>query len=175
MSLEPAEHDDLPPRPLTAVERLLLVLGIVALAVVCLIVTYTVVARAFHLPLIPDDVQIVRQIMVVVIIFPMAAVTAVRMHIVVTIFSKWMSTRTKIHFIAFGDVVGLLLVTILLIGAIRLFLDSFASGEYYDGDIRIEYWMAHGAYAVALAALWLRMAALAFVDFATARAQPSGQ
>jgi TRAP-type C4-dicarboxylate transport system permease small subunit len=174
VSLEPAEHDDLPPRPLTAVERLLLALGIVALGVVCLVVTYTVIARAAGLPLIPDDVQIVQQIMVIVIIFPMAAVTAVRMHIVVTIFSKWMPARTRAHFIAFGDVIGLLLVTILLIGAIRLFLDSFASGEYYDGDIRIPYWMAHGAYAVALAALWLRMAALAFVDFAAARAQPSG-
>jgi TRAP-type C4-dicarboxylate transport system permease small subunit len=175
LDLEPRSHDELPPRPASAVERTLLTIAIVALAIIGLVVTYVVTARAFGLPLIPDDVQIVRQLLVVVIIFPMAAVTAVRMHIVVTIFSKWMSTRTKVHFIAFGDVVGLLLVTILLIGAVRLFLDSFASGEYYDGDIRIEYWMAHGAYAVALAALWLRMAALAFVDFAAARAQPSGQ
>ena len=174
MTIEPAEPDDLPPRPLTAVEGLLLSLGMIALAVICLVVTYTVVARAVGLPLIPDDVQIVQQIMIAVIIFPMAAVTAARMHIAVAIFSNWMSTLTKVHFIAFGDMVGLLFVTALLIGAIRLFLDSFASGEYYDGDIRIQYWMAHGAYAVALATLWRRMAALAWVDFSAARAQPPG-
>lgn len=175
MSIEVTDQDDLPPRPLTAAERLLLALGIVALAVVCVIVTYTVIARAVGAPLIPDDVQIVRQIMVAVIIFPMAAVSAVRMHIVVTIFSNWMSTRTKVYLIAVGDVVGLLLVSILLAGAIRLFLDLFASGEYYDGDIRIQYWMAHLAYAVAMAALWLRMAALAWVDFSAARSQSRGR
>lgn len=174
MSIEVTDQNDLPPRPLTAAERLLLALSIVALAVVCVVVTYTVIARAMGWPLIPDDVQIVRQFMVAVIIFPMAAVSAVRMHIVVTIFSNWMSSKAKVYFVAFGDLVGLLLVSILLAGAIRLFLDSFASGEYYDGDIRIQYWMAHLAYAIAMAALWLRMAALAWVDFSAARSQPHG-
>ena len=174
MSAEVTDQDDLPPRPLTAAERLLLVLGIVALGIVCVVVTYTVIARVVGAPLVPDDVQIVRQVMIAVIIFPMAAVSALRMHIVVTIFSNWMSLRAKVRLAAFGDIVGLLLVTILLAGAIRLFLDSFESGEYYDGDIRIQYWMAHLAYAVALAALWLRMAALAWIDVAAARSRHRG-
>jgi TRAP-type C4-dicarboxylate transport system permease small subunit len=171
VSIDVTDEDNPPPRPLTVAEKVLLALGIVALAVVCVVVTYTVVARAAGWPLIPDDVQIVRQFMVAVIIFPMAAVSAVRMHIVVTIFSHWMSPKTKAWLIAVGDGIGLLLVSILLAGAIRLFLDSFTSGEYYDGDIRIPYWMGHLAYTIAMAALWLRMAALTWVDFAAARSQ----
>lgn len=171
MSIDSTGHDDLPPRPVTAAERLLLGLAIVALAVVCFVVTYTVVARALNWPLIPDDVQIVRQLMVAVIIFPMAAVTATRMHIVVTIFSNWMSPKTKTGLVAFGDLVGLLFVSVLLLGAVRLFLDSYASGEYYDGDVDIPYWIGHLAFAIAMAALWLRMAVMAWIDFLAARAQ----
>jgi energy-converting hydrogenase Eha subunit A len=172
VSIDVADDDNLPPRPLTAAERLLVTLSIVALGIVCALVTYTVVARAVGLPLIPDDVQIVRQFMVAVIIFPMAAVSAVRMHIAVAIFSGWMGQRTKNYFVAIGDMVGVLLVTILLAGAIHLFLDSYGSGEYYEGDIRIPYWIGHLAYALAMAALWLRMIALAWIDFAAARALP---
>lgn len=157
-------HDELPPRPISAAERLLLGLSLVALALLCLAVTYTVAMRAVGGPLIPDDVQIVRQLLVVVIIFPMAAVTAARMHIAVTVFSDWMSARQKDALTLLGDILGLALFSVLLAGAVELFVDSFRSGEYFDGNVRIPYWFVHGAYAVALAALWLRMLAMTYVD-----------
>jgi TRAP-type C4-dicarboxylate transport system permease small subunit len=162
-------HDELPPRPISAAERVLLAISLVALALLCLVVTYTVLSRALHGPLIPDDVQIVRQLLVIVIIFPMAAVTAARMHIEVTIFSNWLSRTGKHRLTVLGDVLGLLLFSILLAGAVRLFADSYSSGEYFDGDIDIPYWMVHGAYMIALAALWLRMLAMTFADVAALR------
>ncbi|MGE0563411.1 MAG: TRAP transporter small permease [Pseudolabrys sp.] len=162
-------HDELPPRPISAAERLLLMGGLVALALLCFTVAYTVVMRAAGGPLIPDDVQIVRQLLVVVIIFPMAAVTAARMHIAVTVFSNWLATRQKHALTLLGDILGLALFSVLLAGAIELFFDTFRSGEYFDGTIQIPYWFVHGAYAVALAALWLRMLTMTWVDFGAAR------
>jgi TRAP-type C4-dicarboxylate transport system permease small subunit len=173
LDIETHGHDDLPPRRPSVAERVLLTIAIVALAIIGLVVTYIVVARAFGLPLIPDDVQIVRQLLVVVIIFPMAAVTAARMHIAVNIFSNWMSAAAKHGLTVFGGFVGLLLTSILLTGAVELFLDSFRSGEYFEGDVRIPYWIVHGAYTVALAVLWLRMAAMMVVDFFAVRAGES--
>jgi TRAP-type C4-dicarboxylate transport system permease small subunit len=170
VDLEPGSHDDLPPRRPSAAEQVMLTLAMIGLGVIGFVVTYVVVARAFGLPLIPDDVQIVRQLLVVVIIFPMAAVTAARMHIAVTIFSNWMSAKAKRGLTVFGGFIGLLLTSILLAGAIELFVDAFGSGEYFEGDIRIPYWIVYGAYAAALAVLWLRMAAMMVLDFIAARA-----
>jgi TRAP-type C4-dicarboxylate transport system permease small subunit len=162
--------DELPPRPISTAERVLLAIALVALGLICLVVTYTVIARAIHLPLIPDDVQIVRQLLVVVIIFPMAAVTALRMHIAVTIFTGKLKRSAKHGLIVFGDVLGLARFAVLLAGAVELFTASFTSGEYFDGDIDIPYWMVHGAYMVALAILCLRMLGMTWTDYAQLRA-----
>jgi TRAP-type C4-dicarboxylate transport system permease small subunit len=164
------DNDELPPRAISAAERVLLAISLGALGLICLVVTYTVIARTIHTPLIPDDVQIVRQLLVVVIIFPMAAVTALRMHIAVTIFTEKLKRGAKRSLIVFGDVLGLALFTVLLAGSVELFTASFTSGEYFDGDIDIPYWMVHGAYMVALAVLWLRMAGMTWTDCAQTRA-----
>lgn len=164
--------DEVPPHPISAAERALLAIALAALALICLVVTYTVVARVLHAPLIPDDVQIVRQLLVVVIIFPMAAVTALRMHIAVTIFTEKLKRGAKRGFVVLGDLLGLALFTVLLAGAVELFTASFSSGEYFDGDIDIPYWMVHGAYMVALAVLWLRTATMTWADVAVLRTMP---
>lgn len=166
-------EQNLPPRPVSAAERVLIAISLVAIALICLVVTYTVLARTVHAPLIPDDVQIVRQLLVVVIIFPMAAVTALRMHIAVTVFTEKLPERLKHGLAVLGDVLGLVLFTVLLAGAVELFTASFMSGEYFDGDIDIPYWMVHGAYMFALAALWLRMLAMTWTDLTAARTLPA--
>lgn len=165
--------DEAPPRPISAAERALLAVALAALALICLVVTYTVIARVIHAPLIPDDVQIVRQLLVVVIIFPMAAVTALRMHIAVTIFTEKLKRGAKRGLVVFGDLLGLALFTVLLAGAMELFTASFSSGEYFDGDIDIPYWMVHGAYMVAVAVLWLRTVAMTWTDISALRALPA--
>ena len=171
----PDGEQNLPPRSASAAEQGLLAVSLVALALICIVVTYTVIARTVHAPLIPDDVQIVRQLLVIVIIFPMAAVTALRMHIAVTVFTERLSARKKRACLVLGDILGLALFTVLLAGAIELFIASFKSGEYFDGDIDIPYWMVHGAYMFALAALWLRMLAMTWTDLAAARTLPANR
>ena len=166
MSHDAPDGSETPSRAPTIVERCMLGVAVGALGMVCLLVTYMVVARALGHLLIPDDVRIVQQLMVIVVVFPMATVTARRMHIAVTIFSNSLSSHAKRCLGVFADVVGVLLVTVLLVGAVRLFLELFASGEYYNGDIKIPYWYAQGLYVLGLAALWGRAAAMVFVDAA---------
>ncbi len=74
-------------------ERWATAVAALALGLVCVFIVLTVVSRWLGRVLIPDDVQVVRQMMIAVIILPLASVTALRMHIAVTVFTDRLSAR----------------------------------------------------------------------------------
>jgi TRAP-type C4-dicarboxylate transport system permease small subunit len=95
--------------------------------------------------------------MVVAIILPLASVTARRMHIAVTVFTKWASVRTKQNLSTVGKAVGLLFVGMLLWASVRSLVGAVDSGEYYDGYIYIPIWIGYAVYVLGLAAFFLRL------------------
>ena len=138
-------------------ERSLTVLARLAVALLCLIVTTSVLSRWLYGALIPDDVLLVRELMVAVILLPLAAVTAGRGHIAVTVFSDWAGPRAQFALSLLGHVVGLLFVAALLWAGMRLLTGAWASGEYYDGDLYIPLWLGYAVYVVGLAAFLARL------------------
>ena len=151
-------------------ERVLLALAMVGICLLCLTVTITVVSRAIYTSVIPDEVLIVREIMVAAILIPLAAVTAARAHIAVTVFTDWTGRRSRRALSIFAHVFGLVFAGWLLIAGYRLFVGAWQSGEYYDGDIYIPMWIGYATFVLALLAFALRLIAMVFSDIKALRA-----
>ena len=127
-------------------------------ALLCLVVTITVFSRWLYKPIIPDDVLIVRELMVAIILLPLASVTAARAHIAVTVFTNWLGGLCKIVLSALGHFTGLVLVTGLIWAGGRLFWSSWKSGDYFDGNIYIPAWIGYAVFLLALMAFAIRLA-----------------
>ena len=143
-------------------ERWLTVLAMVGVGLLSLIVTTTIVSRWVYRAVIPDDVMLVREIMIWVIVLPLAAVTCKRMHIAVTIFTDKVAPRTMRTLERVGNTIGLVFVGLLLWGGWTLFVSAWESGEYYDGDMNIPMWITQGVYVVGLAAFFVRLSLSVF-------------
>lgn len=171
--MDPLKASDLAPENTVAAgataswpERWLTVLAMLAVALLCAIVTTSVLSRWLYGALIPDDVLLVRELMVAVILLPLAAVTAARGHISVTVFTDWAGTRSQHALSLLGHVIGLLFVGALLWAGGRLLAGAWASGEYYDGDLYIPLWLGYAVYVVGLAAFLARIAIMCGRDIA---------
>ncbi|TAK51562.1 MAG: TRAP transporter small permease [Gammaproteobacteria bacterium] len=138
-------------------EGLLLLLAALAIAVLCAIVTLTVVSRWFDWLLIPDEVLLVRELMVAVILLPLAAVTARRLHIAVTLFTGRIAGRCRRQLARLGGAVGLLFVGLLLWAGIRNLAGAVATGEYHDGEMQLPVFVAQAVYVLGLGACCLRL------------------
>ncbi len=143
----------------TWLERAFTALAMLGLVLLCLIVTITVLSRWLYRPLIPDDVLLVRELMVGVILLPLAAVTARGAHISVTVFTNWLRPAPLAWLARLGYAIGLALVGALLWIGQRLFRASWESGDYHDGDIYIPMWIGYCVFMIALAAFAVRLAA----------------
>ncbi len=138
-------------------ERVFLTLAMTGICALCLTVTVTVLSRTFYKSIIPDDVLIVRELMVATILFPLAAVSANRAHIAVTIFTDWVGPKGKNLLSIFAHIVGVTFVTFMLVAGFRLFSGAWESGEYYDGDIYIPMWIGYATFLAALILFLVRL------------------
>lgn len=155
--MDPLSHADLPAVNPTWPERALSALAAVGLALLCLIVTTTVVVRSLGFVLIPDDVLLVQELMVVVILLPLGAVTALRQHIAVTVFTERVSLRGKTRLALFAHVVGSIFAGILLWVGVQALLGALRSGEYYDGEIYLPTWLGWSVFSLGAGVFLLRL------------------
>ena len=102
--------------------------------------------------------------MVATILFPLAAVTANRAHIAVTIFSDWLGQGGKRVLSVLAHVIGAVFAASLLVAGYRLFINAWQSGEYYDGDIYIPMWIGYATFLVALTAFLVRLVVVLLAD-----------
>lgn len=153
----------------TLPERVFLALAMFGICALCLTVTVTVLSRTFYKSIIPDDVLIVREFMVATILFPLAAVSANRAHIAVTIFTDWLDGRGKKFLSMFANVIGVAFATCLFFAGFRLFSGAWESGEYYDGDIYIPMWIGYATFLIALIVFLARLVANLFYDLIPSR------
>lgn len=138
-------------------ERYLTWIAMIATGALCVIVTTTVISRWLYRPLIPDDVYLVRELMVAVVLLPLASITRRHMHIRVTIFTDWTSVNARKKLSVLGNVIGLLFVGLLLWAGTRNLAGALESGEYFDGDISIPSWIGYALYVSGLFGCFLRL------------------
>lgn len=155
--MAPLSHDDLPANTPTRPERLLSALAAVGSALLCVIVTTTVVVRALGFVLIPDDVLLVQELMVAVILLPLAAVTVRRQHIAVTVFTKRVPFRGKALLALLAHVIGFVFAGALLWVGITSLVSAVGSGEYYDGELYLPTWIGWAVFTLGSGAFLLRL------------------
>jgi len=141
----------------TWLERWCVSLAMIALVILCILVTVSVVSRWFGFSFIPDYVLLVRELMLFVILFPIAAVTAQRGHIAVTFFTERVSSRNVKVLNIVAHSVGFFFAGMLLWSASKLFTSALYSKEYYDGDIYLPMWIGYSIFTFGLALFFFRL------------------
>ncbi len=150
-------------------ERALLFLAMVGIAMLCAIVTITVVSRAIYRPLIPDDVLLVREVMVATILLPLAIVTTGRAHIAVTIFTNWMSDAARRWLSALGHLIGTAFAAVLCYAGWWLLKDAWRTAEYFDGDIYLPTWIGYATFVLAMLLFLIRLILMLVADLRSLR------
>ena len=138
-------------------ERLLLgvaVAGIVGLGV---LVSLTVVSRAFRVVLLYDAVLLVQELMVAVIVLPLAYITATRSHIVVEVLSSRLPARARSWLAPLAAVAGLIFFGALGWAAVTDLVRAWRGATYYEGDLALPEWPGRLVYALGLALVVWRL------------------
>ena len=117
----------------------------------------------------PDIVIIVRELMIPAIILPLAAATANRAHIAVTFVTDRMSPQVRGRLIVMGWFVALLAMLPLIHASWRNLSGSWASGEFYDGLLRIPRWPMKLVFLLGLITMAIRLILVAREDMAELR------
>lgn len=122
----------------------------VALLLLGVIVTLGVISRATWGSLIADDVLLVAELMLVVIIAPLALVTARREHIVVGVFTEKAGPGLRRILSFLEQLVGLLFFGVLAAAYLRMLSGSWESGEIYESEMQLPMWPGHAFAACCL-------------------------
>lgn len=149
-----------------AIERIMLEFAVVSTLALALAITANVIGRQFFGWSVPDIVIIVRELMIPTIVFPLAAATASRAHIVVTFVTDRMSPRARGRLIVFGWFVALLAMLPLIYASWRNLSGSWSSGEFYDGLLGIPRWPMKLVFLLGLVMMTIRLVLVALEDLA---------
>lgn len=152
-----------------SIERVMLGLAVISTIALMLLISVAVIARGVFNYAVPDVVVIVRELMIPTIMLPLAAATAARAHVAVTFVTDRMSPRWRGRLIVFGWAVALLAITPIIYAAGRDFLNTYSSGEFYDGQLGLPRWPMRLVFTLGLIAMWLRLARVAADDIAELR------
>lgn len=152
---------------LKRIEKICVDLATVAIILLALLIFADVVALNFFNSSVPDTIIIVRELMVLAIVMPLAAGTANRAHISVEVFANMLPPRAASWFVLFGSVFGILALSPILYAGGREFLHQWSSASVFDGDLNLPRWPGRLAFLLGIALAWIRLVTMVFGDFRT--------
>lgn len=118
-------------------DRVLVVIAMVALVSMMLMTSVSVIGRYFFSMPIPDDLVFSEMLMVFVVFLPFSAVQAAREHIFVTIFTEWMANNTKVIMETIGVVVGFGIFTLVTVTVWTDFVLCWEEDCYVEGPLEL--------------------------------------
>jgi TRAP-type C4-dicarboxylate transport system permease small subunit len=121
------------------------------------LVTLTVLSRAFRVVLLYDAVLLVQELMVAVIVLPLAYITATRTHIVVEVLSSRLPARVQPWLAPLAAVAGLIFFGALAWAALGDLARAWQGATYYEGDLALPEWPGRAVYALGLAMVVWRL------------------
>lgn len=161
------DEKSLPEMPLAPHERALEALAIISVGALCLTICISIVSRIAGRSIIPDEVQWVELMMIVIITGPLAVTFAKRMSIGVEVFTAWASGRALRRLAVLGHATGLVFLSLLLWAAWRLLANAWLTGEYYNGVVDIPNWIGAALFVFCLVVAWVRLALMIVLDLKT--------
>tara|TARA_R110002073_G_scaffold175308_2_gene332707 strand:- start:62 stop:577 length:516 start_codon:yes stop_codon:yes gene_type:complete len=151
-------------------ERLLLDLAVLAVAGLGALITLNVVLRVTVNSGIPDTIVMVRELMVMAIVLPLAVATLDRAHIVVEFFSNMMPRRAQDWLVVFGGLFGLLALSPLIYAGWREVAYTWESGAFFFGQLNLPKWPGRVIFLIGISFCWLRLLLMVIGDIRTIRA-----
>lgn len=121
------------------------------------LVTTNVLSRWIGRAIVPDDIQLVQELMVLVILFPVGLVTALREHISVDLFTNWTKKRGRFGLAVIEHLVGVVFVGLLTWAAWRGVAETWASQDYYSGVLDIPMWLGHATFFAGVCLFLVRL------------------
>lgn len=152
------------------VERLLLDLAVCAVFGLGALITVSVLLRVTLNSGIPDTIVMVRELMVVAIVLPLAIATTQRAHIVVEFLSNLLPHRAQNWLVVFGGIFGLLALSPLIFAGWREVAHTFQSGAFFFGQLNLPKWPGRVIFLVGISFCWLRLLLMVIGDIRTIRA-----
>lgn len=145
---------------LNLIDRIVVVVAILALITMMLMTTVSVLGRyLLDLP-IPDDLVMSEMLMIFVVFLPFSIVQASREHVFVTIFTDWMPNNTKVVMETIGVVVGFGIFSVVTCAVWTDFYEAWKVGAYVDGILELPEYPARFVAFFGLALFTVRL----FVD-----------
>ena len=144
------------PALLTWLEKIGLSLSAVAIVLLGLLVTVSVLGRLVSGQMIPDDIVISGELMVTLVALPWAYITADRGHISVEVFTNWISSRGHAWLDILAGIVALVMVVPLTWATGQVFLHAAEFGSYFDGDLYLPEWPGRLTFFIGFAMMTLR-------------------
>lgn len=147
--------------------------GLLAIAGACILglcglITVTVLTRSVLGWGVPDDVVIVKELMIGAIVLPLAAVSSARAHIAIEFLFNRFGRKTKAWLTAFGTVFALIALVPITYAAWRELAHVVQIDAYYFGELSLPKWPGSLAFFVGITFFAIRMCLLSVHDFRVA-------
>lgn len=153
---------------LDRLERIFVDVAVVATMALALLIFTDVLALNIFNKSVPDTVIIVRELMVLAIIMPLAAATTKRSHIAVEFVTNFLPDRLVNWFVVFGSLFGVVALMPLIWSAGKEFLYQWNTGSEFYGDLGLQQWPGRLAFVMGLCLCWLRLVLMVAADFVSA-------
>lgn len=153
---------------LDRLERIFVDVAVLATVLLALLIFADVVALNAFNASVPDTIIIVRELMVLAIIMPLAAATTRRAHIAVEFVTNFLPARVVNWFIVFGSLFGALALIPLIWSAGLEFLYQWKTGSEFYGDLGLQQWPGRLAFVLGLALCWVRLVLMLIADTVSA-------
>ena len=148
-------------------ERIFVDVSTAAILLLAALIFADVVALNLFNTSIPDTIIIVRELMVLAIVMPLAAATAKRVHISVEIVANALPERVVGWLIVFGSLFGGLALSPLIYTGLKEVTHQWSIGGVFYGDFNLPQWPGRLAFVIGISLCWLRLVAMTIADAAT--------
>ncbi|WP_288902940.1 TRAP transporter small permease [uncultured Sneathiella sp.] len=160
-----------PERPgpwiLQKLEGVLVTLSICCILGICAIINITIFGRFLFGVSIPDDVIMVRELMIGAVVLPLSYVAAERAHIMVEVFTSHMPDRWQPGLNLLSSLVGSLMLLPILYGGYLDFDSVTSDGAYFFGELNLPEWPGRLIFLVGYIVFVLRLFVLTGKDAMT--------
>lgn len=144
-------------RVLGGVERCLLAVASAALVAIAALILIEIVGRWLPALRIPDNIIIVRQLMVVSIACGLGWVTGRNGHIAIDLLYRHMAPRLQRVCHGLALVIALVMVMPLVIWVIEDIVSLYTSGSFYFGELKLPEWPVRTAFLLGFLSLTARL------------------
>lgn len=152
---------------LKRIETLFVDVATASIILLALMIFADVVALNLFKSSVPDAVIIVRELMVLAIIMPLAAATTHRAHIAVEFLTNMLPDRMVNGFVVFGSLFGVFALTPLIYSGGKELMHQINTGSAFYGDLNLPQWPGRLAFVIGISLCWLRLLVMSIGDLIT--------